>query len=66
MQPGEIDARTVVGDVHRVAPVGGPAISVHVYAEPLDTCLVFDVEQNTCRSAVNRYDRSPIGMPAAR
>jgi cysteine dioxygenase len=56
---GGIDTRSPQTDVHRVSALGGPAISLHLYAAPLDRCLVFDVAQKTCRSALNHYDRSP-------
>lgn len=57
LRAGAIDARGADRDVHRVRASGGPAISLHLYAKPLDACLVFDAARQTCRVAVNRYDR---------
>jgi cysteine dioxygenase len=35
--------------IHRVGPVGGRALSLHLYAGPLDSFLVFDRERGTAR-----------------
>jgi hypothetical protein len=35
--------------IHRVGPVGGRALSLHLYAGPLDSFLVFDPERGTAR-----------------
>jgi cysteine dioxygenase len=56
MRPGEIDVRSAAHEIHRVGAHGGPAISLHVYAKPLDECLVFDLDHQSCRTAMNRYD----------
>jgi cysteine dioxygenase len=57
--PGDIDVRSAGHDIHRVAPHGGPAVSLHVYAKPLDQCLVFDVASRSCKFVESRYDREP-------
>ena len=35
--------------IHRVGPVGGRALSLHLYAGPLDSFLVFDPARGTAR-----------------
>jgi len=35
--------------IHRVGPVGGRALSLHLYAGPLDSFLVFDEARGTAR-----------------
>jgi cysteine dioxygenase len=35
--------------IHRVGPVGGRALSLHLYAGPLDSFLVFDAARGTAR-----------------
>ena len=38
--------------IHEIANLEGfqePALSVHVYSRPLDTCVVFDLENQTCQ-----------------
>jgi cysteine dioxygenase len=66
MSWGTVDVRTADRDVHRVGARGGPAVSLHLYAKPLDTCLLFDVTQQTCRIAVNRYDVPPANNERVR
>jgi cysteine dioxygenase len=58
---GDIDVRDPADDIHRITPVGGPAISLHVYARPLDRSLVFDEPAGTCRLVASRYDSLPGG-----
>jgi cysteine dioxygenase len=56
---GDIDVRTSQVDIHRVAAPAAEAISLHIYAEPLDRYLVFDREAEVCRDARSRYDERP-------
>ena len=38
--------------IHEIANLHAfqePALSVHVYSRPLDTCVVFDLETRTCQ-----------------
>jgi cysteine dioxygenase len=38
--------------IHEIANLPAfeePAVSVHVYSRPLDSCVVFDPETRTCR-----------------
>lgn len=59
MRPGEIEIVRPGQDVHRVGASNGTAITLHVYAEPLDRYRVFDAASGTCREAVSRYDIPP-------
>jgi len=58
LREGEIDMRSGHLSVHRVGAEGGRAITLHVYAKPIDTCLNFD-EDGTTRSVNARYDTVP-------
>lgn len=62
MHGGDVDLRTGHLTLHRVASHGGPAVSLHVYAQPIDSFFVFD-EHGACRRVTSRYDTLP---PAAR
>ena len=53
---GHVDHRTPAEPVHRVRALSGPALSLHVYARPLDSCLVYDVERGRCCLRTLRYD----------
>jgi cysteine dioxygenase len=59
LSAGEIDMRSGHLSVHRVSPCGGPAITLHVYAKPIDACLNYD-EDGTHRIAYARYDTVPV------
>ena len=60
---GEIDMRSGHLSVHRVGSCDGRAITLHVYAKPIDACLNFD-EDGTCRTVRSRYDTVPASGPA--
>lgn len=53
---GELDALDASRDIHRVAPAGGRAVSLHVYARPVDRTMIYDVANGRCRYAYLRYD----------
>jgi cysteine dioxygenase len=53
---GHVDHRTASASVHRVRAVDGPAVSLHVYARPIDSCLVFDLARQRCHLRQLRYD----------
>jgi cysteine dioxygenase len=59
MPAGGVDIRTSMRDLHRVAPADGEAISIHVYAKPIDEFLIFNQAQRSCQSIVSRYDSTP-------
>ncbi len=61
LRTGEIDMRSGHLSVHRVAASDGRAVTLHVYAKPIDTCLAFD-EDGTYRVSRSVYDT----IPAAR
>lgn len=47
-------------EIHRVSvPAAQRAISIHVYARPLSTCLVFDQSSEQCFQKPLDYDNSP-------
>jgi len=58
LHTGEIDMRSGHLSVHRVGASGGRAVTLHVYAKPIDRCLQFD-EDGASRVAYSRYDTKP-------
>ncbi len=64
---GEPDYRHGDSDIHRVAVAPGceQAISLHVYANPLATCLVFDEERGVCGLKQLKYDTVAVDRLAA-
>jgi cysteine dioxygenase len=45
--------------IHRIRNLGGwnePAISVHIYSRPIDSCVVFDMENQRCFRRDMTYD----------
>ena len=61
LREGEIDMRSGHLSVHRVGACGGPAVTLHVYAKPIDACTVFD-EDGASRVARSCYDTVPVGL----
>lgn len=55
---GQPDYRYRDIDIHRVSTSADQprAVSLHVYAKPLATCLVYDCEKNRCSLRELRYD----------
>ncbi|MFL5320969.1 MAG: cysteine dioxygenase, partial [Myxococcaceae bacterium] len=55
--PRMVDHRSSTADIHRVSvmPGMGRAVSLHVYAKPIDRCLVYDVPNRRCGWAYSRY-----------
>jgi len=62
MPAGNIDIRTSARDLHRVTASGGAAVSIHVYAKPIDHFLLFEPASNSCRTVVSRYDSLPADL----
>lgn len=60
---GDIDVRNPVRDVHRITATRERSVSLHIYAKPLDRCLVFDQEKKYARGAYNRYDTIRLITP---
>jgi cysteine dioxygenase type I len=58
---GEIDMRSGHLSVHRVGACDGRAVTLHVYAKPIDSCRQFD-EDGTSRVAYSRYDSKPAAF----
>lgn len=58
LRTGEVDARPGLSEIHAVgtAPEQELAVSVHVYAKPVDRCLVFDRRRGRCEERRLRYD----------
>jgi cysteine dioxygenase len=48
VRPGYVDYRGPRDSIHRVTAVEGPAVTLHVYAAPVEQCLVFDVRAERC------------------
>jgi len=62
---GFVDYRSTEESVHRVASAGGRAVSLHLYAKPIDQCLVFDPSRQRCMLRSLRYDTVPPGWQGA-
>ncbi|MBI2214921.1 MAG: cysteine dioxygenase family protein [Acidobacteria bacterium] len=47
--------------IHRIVnpPENGPAVSLHIYSQPIDSCVVFDMEQQRCARRELSYDTKP-------
>ena len=60
--PGHVDFRCPEAPIHRVINQRGPAISLHVYAGPVERCLVFDPKRQRCTLQQMRY-HSIFGRP---
>ena len=58
LRAGEIDMRSGHLSVHRVGACDGRAVTLHVYAKPIDACRVFD-EDGASRIAPSCYDSVP-------
>jgi cysteine dioxygenase len=58
LRPGEIDMRSGHLSVHRVAACDGNAITLHVYAKPIDACRAFE-EDGSYRVVASHYDTRP-------
>ncbi len=58
LHPGDIDMRSGHLSVHRVGAAGEPAVTLHVYAKPIDTCLAYG-EDGSVREVASRYDTVP-------
>ncbi|NMO19362.1 cysteine dioxygenase [Pyxidicoccus fallax] len=59
---GYVDFRCPEAPIHRVMARQGPAISLHVYAGPVERCLVYDVKRERCVLRQLRY-HSVFGRP---
>jgi cysteine dioxygenase len=60
LREGQIDMRSGHLSVHRVGSAGGRAITLHVYAKPIDACMTY-CEDGTYAIAPSRYDTVPVG-----
>jgi cysteine dioxygenase len=47
---GHVDFRGLDDSIHRVRVLQGPAVTLHVYAGPVEACLVFDTRRHRCES----------------
>jgi cysteine dioxygenase len=53
--------------IHRILnPSDQPAVSLHIYSQPIDSCVVFDMENQTCRRRELAYDMKEDGARADR
>jgi cysteine dioxygenase len=64
---GYVDFRCPDASIHRVVNQQGPAVSLHVYAGPVERCLVFDAKRQRCAMQQLRYHSvfgRPLSLPA--
>lgn len=66
MGVGSIDYKNETDEIHRVglAEQSGPAISLHVYAAPVDRFLVYDPVMQRCALRSSSYDDRSPAAPA--
>ncbi|MDY7231244.1 cysteine dioxygenase [Hyalangium rubrum] len=60
--PGHVDHRSPQDSIHRVSALIGPAVTLHVYAAPVERCLVFDARRQRCTWRMLSY-HSIFGRP---
>jgi cysteine dioxygenase len=60
--PGHVDFRDLEAPIHRVVSHGMPGITLHVYAGPVERCLVYDPHRHRCALHEMRY-HSIFGRP---
>jgi cysteine dioxygenase len=58
LAPGDLDFRSGEQAIHRVGVTAGRAMTLHVYAKPLDVCLAYD-EGGNARAVRSVYDTVP-------
>ncbi|MEA2721250.1 MAG: cysteine dioxygenase [Candidatus Eremiobacteraeota bacterium] len=63
LRNGEIDMRSGHLSVHRVASCDGRAVTLHVYAKPIDECLAYD-DDGAYRVSLSKYDSVPTASAA--
>ena len=59
VEVGVVDHRGPVKDIHRVVnrrSLGQRAITVHIYAQPFDACVVYNASRRQARRVLLRYD----------
>jgi cysteine dioxygenase len=57
MNAGDLDLRSGRFDLHRVsAPSGLPALSLHIYAAPLNEFMAYDESTQRCQTVRSTYD----------
>jgi cysteine dioxygenase len=57
LDSGALDVRSGPYDIHRVATDNERAVSLHVYAKPLDQFLVYEPTLARCQTTHSTYDR---------
>jgi len=63
---GGLDTRAGRFDLHRVAALDAPAVSLHVYSAPLREYLIYDELARRCETAFGTYDDVISPYAAAR
>jgi cysteine dioxygenase len=58
LRQGELDLASGHTSVHRVGAADGRAVTLHVYAKPIEACWHFD-EDGNARLVPSRYDTRP-------
>lgn len=57
LTPGKVDHRAPQSPLHRIINVGDTrGISLHVYARPIDECLIYDLRMKWCQRRKMIYD----------
>ena len=60
-----VDREETIHQIANLETFGEPAISLHVYSKPIDSCVVYDLENETCSRVQLSYysDRGKILAP---
>jgi cysteine dioxygenase len=51
-----VDKTQTIHRIQNLAEWKQPAVSMHVYSRPIDSCVVFDIERQTCYRRDLKYD----------
>jgi cysteine dioxygenase len=63
LQPCAVDPREPVHRVYNPREFNQPAVSLHVYSRPFDTCIVYSQEQGTC-GVIKLHYQTEYGKPS--
>lgn len=62
LRDGDLDRRDQYESVHSVTPATPLALSLHLYARPIDRCRVFDLERGSWSWRLLGYDSIATGL----
>ena len=51
-----VDKTQTIHRIRNLAEWNAPAMSMHIYSRPIDSCVVFDIEAGSCFRRDLKYD----------